>query len=269
MSLRVVSEYHGPGRLLYLASEGRKPPVLLTHGTFSDAETCMPLAGFLAQAGHPVYVIEWRGRHGRPGRFDFHDLAEGEITFALAYLSEPVHLLAHSGGGLAMALAICDPAFRNKVRSLTMLATQGTHLTEARRLPYLGIRALERFGRLRGHWPARLLGLGSSNESAALLSQWLAFNRARRITDRNGRDIFPRLAELDLPVLALAGAADNIIARPEGCFALVHAFGPRAQTHLCAVDTDSEDFTHARLFKSRAAAAHVWPRITAFMDALE
>ena len=124
-------------------------------------------------------------------------------------------------------------------------------------------------GRLRGHWPARAYGLGPVNETSTLLAQWVRFNRARRISTRDGADLLPLLAALDLPVLALAGAADRLIARPDGVRHLAEAFGPRARYHLCSAATDGEDFTHSRLIRSRSAARHVWPRIARFLDAQE
>ena len=260
-----VSAYDGPGRL-YRVGQGPHRPVLLTHGTFSDATTVLPLAQALA-SDRAVFIVEWRGRGRRPGRFDFHDLARGEITAALSALPQPAHLVAHSGGGLAMCMALLDPSNRARALSLTMLATQGTHLADAAPHRYAAVRAMELLGRALGHWPARLTGLGPSDETAHLLSQWVAFNRARRIATPDGGDLFNALPGLNLPVLALAGAADLTIARPEGCRALAQAFGDTARFHLCAAATDGEDFTHTRLIRSRAAATHVWPRIAAFLRA--
>lgn len=269
-SLRRIPAYAGPGRLFLLepAANTGRAPVLLTHGTFSDADTMLPLAETLSDAGYPVYVIEWRGRGMRPGQFDFHDLAEGEITEALQSLPSPAHLVAHSGGGLAMTFSQLIPGNRQRTLSLTLIATQGTHLFDAPRGRVLGIRALDLCGRVSGYWPLSL-GLGPSRETARLMTQWVRFNRLRRISDRDGRDVFPRLASLDLPVLALSGAADTVIARPDGCAALAAAFGPKATHHCCAKATDGEDFTHSRLVRSRAARQRVWPRITHFLQQVD
>lgn len=243
---------------------GLGTPVLITHGTFSTADTCRPIAEYFAAKGRPVYVIEWRGRNGRPGRFDFHDLAEGEFAQAIQMMPKRVDLVAHSGGGLAMCFAVLDPDLRAKVRSLTMLGTQGTHLFDAPWRDLQAIRLMDWYGRKRGFWPARLTGLGPCNESATLLSQWVRFNRNRKIMTRGGTNLFDYLPALGLPVFALAGAADTVIARPEGCERLAKAFGVRSEYHLCRAGTDTEDFTHPRLFRSRAAAARIWPRIIAF-----
>lgn len=248
---------------MLMTGRARGAPVLLTHGTFSTAETCEPLAHVLAEE-RDVYIIEWRGRGRAPGHFDFHDLAEGEVTQALRHIGKPVHLVAHSGGGLALCFALLNPDNRALTRSLTTIATQATHLTEAPLINYASIRGMEILGRVLGRWPARVTGLGPSDESAALLSQWVAFNRSRRASTRDGRDLYNLLAGLEIPALVMAGAADLTIARPDGCRTLAQAFGDTAQYHLCSQDTDGEDFTHTRLIRSRAAARSVWPRIAAF-----
>lgn len=251
---------------MLVPGQGANTPVLLTHGTFSTAETCEPLAQALSE-DRDVYIIEWRGRGRAPGRFDFHDLAEGEITQALNHIGKRVHLVAHSGGGLALCFALLDPGNRVLVRSLTTIATQATHLTEAPVLNYASIRCMEMLGRMLGRWPARFTGLGPSDETAALLSQWVTFNRAGKAITRDGRDLYDLLSGLEVPALVLAGAADLTIARPDGCRALAQALGPTAQYHLCDKDADGEDFTHTRLIRSRAAARSVWPRIAAFLRA--
>ncbi len=265
-ALEILENFEGPGALYLQRAQGRRrgAPVLITHGTFSSHETLQPLANFLSREGKDVYVIEWRGRDQRPGTFDFFDLAEGEMRAALAAIPEPSHLVAHSGGGLAMCFALLDDTSRQKVKSLTLIATQGTHLTEAPLLPYLAIRALGGACRIPGYWPTRLIGLGPCNETSALLSQWISFNARKRIETPDGRDLLEQLGALNLPCLGLAGAADLIIARPDGCKALTDAFGRGAKFHLCSAESDGEDFTHTRLIRSRSAQNSVWPRILNF-----
>lgn len=264
MELQRITAFPGPGALWSLTPDASGTPVLITHGTFSNAQTCTPLAQFFARAGHPVYVITWRDRTGRPGAFDFDDLAHGEITAALAALPEPAHLIAHSGGGLAMCLALRSPENRAKTRSLTLMATQATHLRCAPRRDLAFMEAMGILCRPLGYWPARVFGLGPCNESAALLSHWLRINRAGRFTARDGADVFAEMPGWHMPLLMLAGAADRMIAPQEGCRALAAAFGPTGHFHLCAQETDGEDFTHSRLLRSRTAAQHVWPRIQRF-----
>lgn len=265
--LSELPEYLGPGRLWRVPGGCKDaPPVLLTHGTFSNAAILQPIAQFLADQGRRVFVIEWRGRDGRPPNFTFHDLADGEIAHAMRHVGEPMHLVGHSGGGLALCFAQMQPDSRALTQSLTLIATQGTHLSQAAPQAYWSIRALSLFSRLWGHWPTGFPRLGPCNESAALLAQWVHFNKTHRIFTRDGSDLLPKLGALALPVLALAGQADTVIARPEGCRTLADAFGDTAQFHICDDARDGEDFTHTRLIRSRAAARSVWPRIVAFAN---
>lgn len=265
-----ISDYRGPGRLLRLSGDDTAgAPVLMTHGTYSNADTMQPLAQFLHALGRKVFIIEWRDRGGRPGEFDFHDLAEDEISKAVLHLNEPVHLLAHSGGGMSLCFAQENPGIRALTKSLTLIATQGTHLSDAPGMAYPLIRAMGRVSRLLGYWPKRFPGLGPCDESARLVCQWIEFNKARKISTRSGADLFDQLQSLMLPVLALAGAADVAVARPEGCKALADAFGTTSQFHVCAKDSDGEDFTHSRLIRSRAAARSVWPRIATFIETVD
>ncbi|QBF29809.1 alpha/beta fold hydrolase [Thalassococcus sp. S3] len=275
--LRRLTDYVGPGALYHVEGPVGPPPVLLTHGTFSSARTCLPVAVALARH-RSVYIIEWRGRsHGVRAKmaFGLHDLADGEMSQAIAHVADaasaPVHIMAHSGGGLAMILAIAHAAqIRDQVRSLTTLGTQATHLHLAP-LPFrLALRVLSAQGRLTGRWPNRLLRLGDSDEAAQVLRDWLDMNAARDLVDRSGRSVLPRLAELSLPALVLAGAADRHIAPAEGCRALARAFGQNGRFHLCCRDNgDAEDFSHARLWRSRAAERTVWPRIVSFMNEID
>lgn len=264
-----IDGFTGPGRLYRLQPAGEGAPVLIAHGTFSTAETCLPIAQFFAARGRPVYVVEWRNRDGAPGAFDAHDLAEVEIASALRQMPAPAHLVAHSGGGLAMSFAMLDPELRRRTRSLTLLASQGTHLRDTGPRIYHSTRAIAWACQKRGYWPSRLFGLGPCNETAMLLSQWVRFNRQQRITTREGQDLFELLPALSLPVLGIAGVADTRIAPPSGCKALAEAFGPTGQFHLAAAQSDGEDFTHSRLFRSRAATRLLWPRIAQFQNAVE
>lgn len=271
MELENEPAWDGPGRLLRLDAAGRGTPVLLTHGTFSNAETCIPLAQALS--ARPVYVIEWRGRDIGPERvqdFDYDDLSKGEIAAAVKAIGGPVHLVGHSGGGLAMLLALHNaPDLRAHVRSLTMIASQATHLRDASWRFRWMTRALDRLGRRRGYWPVRLLRIGTCNESAGLMHQWVRWNRAGEMRAADGRNVLPGLAGWRLPAFVLAGAGDRDIAPVAGCRHIATALGTRARFHLCAADTDGEDFTHARLIRSQAAARHVWPRISAFLDEID
>ena len=122
------------------------------------------------------------------------------------------------------------------------------------------------FGRLTGYWSVRASKLGPCNESAALQSQWMDWNRAGRMTDLSGNDVFAGLKNWKLPVMAIAAPLDSDIAPKDGCETLANAFGKTGQFHIATRETDGEDFTHSRLIRSRAAARILWPRIAEFIQ---
>lgn len=265
-----VEGWTGPGTLYHVRGSATSgAPVVITHGTFSNASTCVPVAVALG-AHRPAYVIEWRGRdvgRGRVQRFDYTDLAEGELRGAFAHVAGlhggPVHFVAHSGGGLAVLLALAlYPDTAAMLRSVTIVAAQATHthLTDWRgRVMSFW---MMRLGRRLGYVPVRLLPIGPCNEAVSLKENWYAWTRDRKITTRDGRDVFSMLAGQPVPAMVLAGAADKNIAPAEGCRVIAEALGPKTVFEVCGLDTGhAEDFDHARVFRSRAAAVSVYPMI--------
>lgn len=270
-----VDDWTGPGQLWRLKSASMiGTPVLITHGTFSNADTCLPMAQFFGQSA-PTYVIEWRARdlkRGNVTRFDYHDLAEGEMCaaitdLALRYPDKGVHIVAHSGGGLAMVLACLHvPEVTKMVRSMTLLGAQATHSHLAPKRVQMFMKVMGYLGTWLGYWPARYVRLGPCSEANGIMKNWAQWNRSRQFSDRLGRDVIPQLAGVKVPTLVLAGAADTFIAPSEGCREIANGFGPNATFEICGrAQGYSEDFNHARLIRSRAAAASLWPRIAEWM----
>ncbi len=260
-----ITDFTGPGRLLRV-SDGSGTPVLISHGTFSTAATCLPLAQKIG-AGRPTYIIEWRGRDigaGRVQHLDYTGLGDGEMAQAIAYVAQrhgAVHLVAHSGGGLAMAMALARHDLRARVRSLCVMGAQATRFYDGPWRFRMTMLALAQIGRRRGYWPVRLINIGPCNEASGIMDEWLGWNRTGVIGDTHG-PLSPRLAAQKLPTLVLAGGGDRLIAPVAGCRDFAQMFGPQAQLELCGTATGyPEDFNHARLIRSRAAAQTLWPRI--------
>ncbi|MEO9819346.1 MAG: alpha/beta hydrolase [Paracoccaceae bacterium] len=269
MSWQPHPEWSYSGQLYQFGGSSTGPSVLLTHGTFSNIDTLTPLAAFLDAQGMCVFGIEWRDRVSRPGRFTYDDIAEAEVSEAIRTIAGPqgLHLIGHSGGGLALILAMhLHPELRPMVHSLTCLATQATHLYQSSWRFRTGLHLMRVFGCLTGYWTVRASGLGPCNESAALQTQWMDWNRAGSMTDPLGNDVFAGLKAWELPVMAIAAPLDTDIAPTEGCQRLADAFGETGQCHIATRETDGEDFTHSRLIRSRTATRVLWPRIAAFIQ---
>lgn len=69
--------------------------VFLTHGTFSDKQTCLKIAEYLASLGHHCYIMEWRG-HGDSAlpkeKFNFETVATYDYEATFRYFFEEVKL---------------------------------------------------------------------------------------------------------------------------------------------------------------------------------
>ena len=79
MSIKIVHTLPNSGaNIMYISNidQGKnKPPIIITHGTFSNYRVCLGLAQKLAKDGFPCYVMEWPQRSGR------NRMSSSEITF--------------------------------------------------------------------------------------------------------------------------------------------------------------------------------------------
>jgi oxygen-independent coproporphyrinogen-3 oxidase len=100
-------------------------------------------------------------------------------------------------------------------------------------------------------------------ESGQLMRQWCQWNLQRRFVGHDGMDYLQALSQVRIPVLALAGAGDRLIAPWQGCEALARAFGgPDVELSLCGKATGFvEDYSHSRLLMAGNARSGVFPRI--------
>jgi oxygen-independent coproporphyrinogen-3 oxidase len=251
-------------------AEGVGAPVILTHGTFSNAGICARLAGYLAGHGFDCWVLELRG-HGASQRAvptpSFEAFGLLDVPAALeavrAHTGRPLLLVGHSGGGLAFLMHLVrQPSARADVRGVVLIGSQATEACAT----WSG-RLLVAFGRLTdltlGYTPGRALGLGPEDEPGGVLSEWYRWNRSQRWTGHDGFDYLAALANLSVPALCIAGAGDRFIAPPAGCRRLYDALGGVDKAWLLAARSEgfSEDFGHARLIASRPAQREIWPRV--------
>jgi oxygen-independent coproporphyrinogen-3 oxidase len=250
--------------------DGAGDPVVLTHGTFSNAGICARLANYLAARGFDCWVLELRG-HGASQRAfpdpSFEAFGLLDVPAALeavrAHTGRPLFLVGHSGGGLAFLMHLVrQPSARADVRGAVLLASQATEACATWRG-----RVFVAFGRLTdltlGYTPGRALGLGPEDEAGGVLTEWYRWNRAQRWTGQDGLDYLAALGDLSVPTLCIAGAGDRFIAPPAGCRRLYDALGGTDKAWLLAARSEgfSEDFGHARLIASRGAQREIWPRV--------
>jgi len=250
-------------------------PVLLTHGTFSNAQICTRLASHLAKDGFDCWILELRG-HGRseagPDHPDFERFSEFDVPAALQAVQrrtekEKVFWVGHSGGGLVLLMHLArHPEICAQVQGIVTLASQATDagVTWANRTKIvLGAIA----NNLLGYAPGPLLKLGPENEFKGVMNQWFRWNWDGRWTGKDGFDYLDALSRVDVPALCFAGGGDRFIAPPRGCRRLYDAIGSfDKRMALCAKSEGyREDYSHSRIIASRQAQQEIWPIISEWL----
>lgn len=259
------------------------PPVLLVHGTFSNRTYFLGtrgrgLAHELARRGFDAWVAELRG-HGRSGtlgrrsnwhfedwiRRDAPALARGVLE---ATGGEQLVWLGHSAGGaVGVAFLGAGGDLARRVAGLVLAGTPAPSGLGVIRYPLAaGVLGLTR---TLGRFPARALGLGPEDEHPGIMEQWMRWNLRGRWWGDDGTDYFVGCRRLSMPVLALAGRGDRLIAPPRLCKDLLDALGSTDKTFIVCGRSEgfSEDFNHEGLLVSRAASVEVWPLVGDWLEA--
>jgi pimeloyl-ACP methyl ester carboxylesterase len=248
--------------------------VLLVHGAFSSHTLWMRggahntgLARFLSDAGFDVWLADWRAhgaatREPRPHTWHFDDTITQDAPTLVEYVryatGAPPVWVGHSvGGAIGLALLARDPT---ALAAIATLGTPGPVMGPLRRLLALGTIAL---CRTLGRFPARALRMGSEDEPALVLSEWMAWNvRGRWL----GADRFDYLAALEhgqTPVLAVAGESDRMFAPAAACRALARWIGAAATFAVVGPRLD-----HPGLLLDPRADEECWPLLSRWIAAL-
>jgi oxygen-independent coproporphyrinogen-3 oxidase len=100
------------------------------------------------------------------------------------------------------------------------------------------------------------------------MRQWCRWNLDGAFLGTDGFDYLSALTEVNVPTLALSATGDVFVAPPQGCMALLAAFGSDEKEHReCGKATGfSEDFDHGRIVNSSSARAEVWPMLAHWLS---
>ncbi|MBO1531311.1 alpha/beta fold hydrolase [Psychrobacter sp. F1192] len=284
----------------------KRQNILLTHGTFSDKKVCLGIANYLAKLGHVCYIMEWRGHGDSPkptAKFNFETIATYDFAATFQYLFDDLeldnlHCVTHSGGGICLTMfLIQNPCYIDKINSIILFACQayGAALDPS---SYAKVFAIKTFNRLLGFIPAKLLKLGTVNESYDTMAQWFDWNlhknfnssfvKAIDITDSGTGDIdnihtnkTPKdtsndkcldyrqyMAMITTPIYAISGSGDHLIAPSHGCQLFFDEFNHSANIfyEFSKSNGHLEDYNHSRIMASRNAAKEVWPTVATWID---
>jgi oxygen-independent coproporphyrinogen-3 oxidase len=250
------------------------PPVIMTHGTFSNAFICQELAKFLNKEGFDCWIYEWSGH----GQSEFGDLTPDAEDYALCDVPsvlKAVQLeakqktciwIAHSGGGFLPLMYMARDSVRQK--EIQALVTLGSQTTGAGRTFFRkgGIIVAMIIMRLFGRIPGPLFGLGPEDERMRFLQQWCKWNWMGKWLGKDKFDYLEALKKISIPTLCIAGGGDKL-APPEGCYDLFRALNSRNKKFiLCSKKNGfAEDYNHPRLIASHNAQNEIWPSILNFV----
>lgn len=265
------------------ADVARGTPVVLVHGRFGNRRHWyMPgghgLGAWLARAGFDVWLAEMRGHGLSPRNLGYRhncvaDYARYDLPAIAAFLAEqcgqPAHWLGHALGGLTLVAALAAGHLtETEVASLVVCGAQARHLRGALGLPVLnwGARLLLR---RREQVAAGWLGLeaGPEDEPVGVVRDSLRWSALFGRFGAGDEDWQARLAEVGVPVLALAGAGDRR-APVAACRQLFEGFGSARREFVCLghVQGFAEDYGHVSMLVGQGAQREVWPLLRRWLE---
>jgi predicted alpha/beta hydrolase len=263
------------------ASGGGGSPVLLAAGTFSSRQfwvgsRAQGFAVRLAEAGYDPWILEPRGQGAsdRPRSWTMGDWIRLDAPAAVRTVlevtgRERILWVGHSAGGVVGAAYVgAAGAGGGGVGALVLLGSPGPgSMGRVRRIGAMA--AMAAAGVLPHlHLPGAILGLGPGREPGTLIREWMRWNVTGRWDDGAGGDYLERLRRVHVPVLAVAGTGDRLLAPPAAVQDLLNRFGSADRTLIVAGRAHgySENFDHPGLVIGRTARAEIWPRLIEWMD---
>ena len=258
------------------AYRDRRPAVLLVHGAFSnhrlwtDASTQGGgLAHFLTERGLDVWLADLR-HHGESdrepadARWRFEDwILHDAAVFVTRVRDEtdgaPLIWLGHSAGGAIGLCWLARAAVPGSVAGIVTLGTPGPHRLGPVRVSLAAVTIA--LSRAVGRFPARLFRMGSEDEAAGILADWMAWNVRGSWVGADGFDYLAALTRIETPFLAVAGEGDRFFAPPPACDQLVRVAGSsRKELLVCA------GLSHRGLARDARARERCWPRIAQWIE---
>lgn len=264
----------GQIRLIRLGGQRIYPPVILAHGTLSNAGTVRAFGDYLAAKGYDLWLLEWGG-HGSStaprSRRNFEAPAFEDLPRALDFVREAtcasrIFWVGHSGGGLLPLMYLArHPELQAEFAGLVTLGAQSTGAIQSRRHRFW-ILTLFALTQMMGRTPRFIRTMGDEGEPTTLLAQWALWNLKGAWTGWDGMDYLEGASRITIPSLIMAGTRDEI-APVQGCEAVFDALGSGDKTFITCGKADgfSRDFSHGGLVRGRPAEREVFPLVEAWL----
>lgn len=245
-------------------------PIIVAHGTISNADTVRTMSRFLAEHGFDCWMLEWGGHgHSSPScskqncEFPaFNDLPAAVDCVLEHTQHSQVFWLSHSGGGhLPLMYLGRHPEQQSRFAGLVTMGTQSTKAAPRVR-DKLGCGVLIGITTMLNRTPKTILPLGNEHEPTRLLAQWAGWNIRERWHGTDGLDYLAALSAMTVPTVIVAGARDRA-APIAGCREIYDAIGSKDKTWLlCGESTGfSKDFGHGELIRGPAAREELFPKL--------
>lgn len=267
---------------LGLADQHSTPgvPVILLHGSFSNrrfwySPKGIGLGAFLARAGFDVWIPEMRGHGLSPRNRQWRqntvaDYARFDLPVIGAFVQEMAgqapHWIGHSLGGTTLAAALGGGYLDSAcVASVALFGTQVSRVYWPLKVPPVawGARLLvKRFAQLSGPRLKR----GPEDEPIGLALESLRWHGLFGRFGVKDRDWWAGLAQMGVPLLAVAGAAD--FQDPAwACRKLFEQWGDERKQFLrLGREEGFEAFGHVDMLVSKAAQTQVWPLVARWLS---
>lgn len=243
------------------------------------------LAGFLASRGWRVVSFDFRGHGdsgpsaGSGGRYAYDDFVRGDLPAVVSFARSrsrgrgrlPLVVVGHSLGGHTSLVAQATGAI--EVDALVGFgACPWVRAFEPSTARWVAKRALvegmvataHRVGR----FPARALGRGSDDESAACIDDIGRFARAGWASADGRHDYLAAIAGVGVPVLQVVSDGDRLECAPACGVALLSACGwgaPRDVVHIEGSDGGEPPPGHMAMVTS-ARVKLAWARVEEWMS---
>lgn len=248
--------------------------IFLTHGTFSDKKIVLGIAEYFANLGYTCWIMEWRN-HGNSSKttqkFNFETISSFEIKTTFNYLINTlqlkgIHCITHSGGGIILTMfLIKNKEYITYINSISLFACQAFG---ARKNNYLKLILGKYAAYLYGHLPAKLLRLGTYNETYYTMKQWFDWNINAKFIGGNSFNYLKKMEQINIPILSICGGGDKFIAPIQGCSMYLDGFKNKANKLIvCSKENGfKEDYNHSRVLLSKNASNEIWKLVLSWIS---